>query len=272
MNDWLKKLQKLEAEQLAALADLCEKHSLRYYIVGGTLLGAVRHKGFIPWDDDVDVAMPRADFNRFQELAARELPPELTLEIPSEIPKDPYYTVRVRRKNTVYESTYIRQFDLPCSGVWIDVFPLDDQPRETSLLQTLDGYLIERHLNRVIRNYYNQKPFSLGGSIYMGLARMLPFDFYRRVRDRIARRHEGRNLPYWLTYAGIFGHRKETFKKSVFEPPARLEFEGRMYTAPGDYHAWLTRMYGDYTQLPPSEKRVPHKVARFLIEGVDQLG
>jgi lipopolysaccharide cholinephosphotransferase len=271
MSAWLQKLQQLEAQQLAAFADICERHNLRYYLVGGTLLGAVRHKGFIPWDDDIDVAMPRSDYNRFLDLAPRELPPEFELEIPSRIPKDPYYLTRLRRTNTVYESAYIRQFELPCTGVWIDVFPLDDQPRQDSLHQRLDGYLIERHLNRIIRNYHNTGPISAGGGAYLWLARRLPFEFYRRARDKIARRHEGKNLPYWLTYAGVFGYRKETFAKSVFEPPERLTFEGRLYTVPGDYQQWLTRMYGDYMRLPPAEKQVPHKAVRFTVDGVNQL-
>ncbi len=271
MTDWLRKLQQLEIEQLCVFAEICDKYNLRYYLVGGTLLGAVRHKGFIPWDDDIDVAMPRVDYNRFLDIAPHELPKDLELENPVQIPKDPYYVTRLRRRNTVYESGYIRQFELPCTGVWIDVFPLDDQPRQESFLQRIDGYLIERHLNRIIRNYYNAGPITAGGGAYLWLARCLPFAFYRKARDRIARRHEGKNLAYWLTYAGIFGYRKETFAKSVFEPPAQLEFEGRLYTAPGDYHQWLLRMYGDYMQLPPPEKRVPHKAVRFLIDGVSQL-
>ena len=264
----LRKLQHIELEQLNVFADLCERHNLTYYLYGGTLLGAVRHQGFIPWDDDIDVAMPRADYNRFQQIAALELPDAYHLETPESIPQNPYYMTRIRKKNTVYESNWVRRFQLPCTGIWIDIFPLDDQPAQHSLIQHIDGHLIDKLLNKLIKNHGRspkdaQSPAAMAG---LWLVQRLPFRFYQNLRDHIARRHEGKQLSYVITYAGIAGYRKETFPKSAFEPRTTLPFEGRLYSVPGNWDYWLTQIYGDYMTLPPPEKRKPHPAVRVCFD------
>ena len=271
----LRKLQLIELDQLKVFADLCERHNLTYYLYGGTLLGAVRHKGFIPWDDDIDVAMPRADYNRFQQIAAMELPDGYYLETPEGIPGNPYYMTRIRKQNTIYESNWVRRFKLPCTGIWIDIFPLDDEPAQTSIQQRIDGYLFDKVLTPLIKNHARSASDakSLKAKIGLSLIKLLPFTTYQRLRDRVARRHEGKNLPYCLTYAGIAGYEKETYAKSILEPAAKLEFEGRMYSVPGDWDGWLKHFYGDYMQLPPVEKRMPHPAVRvsFDTAGPDEI-
>ena len=271
----LHRLQQIELEQLNIFADLCERHGLTYYLYGGTLLGAARHKGFIPWDDDIDVAMPRADYNAFQRIAKSELPAGYHLELPESIPGNPYYMSRIRKEGTIYESNWVQRFNLPCTGIWIDIFPLDDQPAATSLQQRIDGYLIDNVLAKLIKNH--ARPLSSAQSIKakvgLALAKLLPFSFYQHLRDRIARRHEGKNLAYCLTYAGIAGYQKETYAKSLLEPSGELNFEGRMYRVPGDWDGWLRHFYGDYMQLPPIEKRMPHPAVRvsFDTTGPDEI-
>ena len=271
----LRKLQLIELDQLNVFADLCERHNLKYYLYGGTLLGAVRHSGFIPWDDDIDVAMPRADYNKFQQIAAKELPDAYFFETPESIPGNPYYMSRIRKKNTIYQSDWVKRFNLPSTGIWIDIFPLDDQPAQMSLKQHIDGKLIYSFLNKLIKNHGRSpsEAQSLPAKVGLFMTRLLPFTFYQKLRDRIARRHEGRNLPYVITYAGIAGYKKETFPKAFLEPSATLEFEGRQYTVPGNYDAWLKHIYGDYMQLPPIEKRKPHPAARvsFDTDGPDEV-
>jgi hypothetical protein len=123
-----KRLWAAMLDMVEVFLDICEKHHLRYFAVGGTLLGAVRHRGFIPWDDDVDLAMPRKDYERFLEVAPAMLPEHLALTNKRNEPDNPHlYFSRIRNRNT----THITKFAQECRinhGVFIDIFPEDGLP------------------------------------------------------------------------------------------------------------------------------------------------
>ena len=129
MTDYLRQLQLVELDILKQFLEICEKHALTYYMLGGTLLGAVRHKGFIPWDDDIDIGMPRPDYEKFLKLATYDLKPPYQLHTLFQNRGEyNYYYARVENPETrVLRKMAIEDVHIPA---WIDVFPLDGVPND----------------------------------------------------------------------------------------------------------------------------------------------
>ena len=130
----LQKLQQIQIESLRVFIDVCNKLGVEYFLYGGTLLGAIRHKGFIPWDDDIDVALPRKDYMRFQREAGDVLPPDYVLQSPYTDKASPFPHLKLRRRGTKYieYSTH----DLPIEqGIYVDIYPLDKAADDEFLFQ-----------------------------------------------------------------------------------------------------------------------------------------
>ena len=136
----LKKLHNVEVEILDEFNRICNKHNLQYFLSYGTLLGAVRHQGFIPWDDDLDVSMPREDYEKFIEIAEDELNKEYYID--NKNTNDKYYLnfTKLRKKNTVFEQDFQVNYDGP-KGIWVDIFPIDEIKKENSKLLFIQNKL-----------------------------------------------------------------------------------------------------------------------------------
>ena len=136
-------IQKNEIKVLENFIKIASKHNLKYFLYGGTLLGAIRHKGFIPWDDDVDVIMPRSDYEIFLKVAKEELPNNMFLQT---CLTDPYYSLpyaKIRKVNTSYIEMTTRHRKKMVNGVFIDIFPLDEYPY--SKLSFFDKIMPNKH-------------------------------------------------------------------------------------------------------------------------------
>ena len=121
------KLKQIELNLLVCFKEICEKHKLDYFLTGGTLLGAVRHKGFIPWDDDIDVGMPREDYETFLRVASSCLPDGIFLQTRKTDPEVPFNFAKLRDSRTTFIETSIKDLDIN-HGVYIDIFPIDYFP------------------------------------------------------------------------------------------------------------------------------------------------
>ena len=265
---WLLRLQQAETETLDKVVEICEKNNLRYYLIGGTLLGAVRHKGFIPWDDDIDIVMPREDYDRFREIFEQQSNDAYYMQTPQNEPKYPEDIYKFRKKGTVYESLRARRFKLKCTGIWVDIFPLDDVPKQRSVVQTIYGFIIHSLIKPILNAYdFGIKNRSIKGSVLYLFSRLLPFSFYVWLRDRLAKHYNNGECDYYVNYSSQYGYRKQTMPKDAFEPPEYLEFNNRIYRSPGKWDLVLKRIYGDdYMTLPPPEKRVTHNPVRLSFD------
>ncbi len=273
MNDsTLKKLHEVQVEILEEIVRICQKHGLEYYLIGGTLLGAVRHKGYIPWDDDIDIAMPRKDYEKFFDIAKVELGPEYYTHY---YRNDENYWLpfgKVKRRKTLFLEPYNDGLghDTANLGIYVDIFPLDDSKKESGFQRVQARIMFGIWAMLIIKRKENRERKNIFKRL---LSAMFSKRFLQRLQQRIMGMCNGKNKPYYVNFPCQYGIVKQTIAKSSYSPPSRLEFEGKQYSAPSDWDYFLRRIYGDdYMQLPPPEKRVTHNPTRlsFNTDGPDE--
>lgn len=266
-QEQLKKMKALELSMLASFVEVCRKLSLRYYLVGGTLLGAVRHKGFIPWDDDIDVAMPREDYEIFLREGQKHLPEHLFLQC---LATDPAYAMnfaKIRDSRTTLVEYAVRKYPMN-HGVFIDIFPLDFYPDTEKEQKYMDFHQkIFKYRTRaaveVPKEARHSFPVELGMNALAAVTCLRYPDFRKALE---AREKLHKSVPAgntWANYCGAWG-KKEIMPASWYGRGTELTFEGLTVLGPEHWDKWLTQVYGNYMQLPPVEKRVGHHYAEAI--------
>lgn len=258
--DTLSEIQKIELNILEYIDNFCSHHNLRYFLAGGTLLGAVRHKGFIPWDDDMDISMPRPDYDAFVEL----------FDIDAEKANSPYRVVRIRNSQrycipfikvvnirTVMFADSKQKYAGDAFGVFIDIFPIDG----VSGINQIPGILKTRDKCLALgRSFSNFKNLTRSEAIRL-FVRKVQFGMGDRERsleklEDYFRASPFDKSPYVMSTFGLRGE-KEVILQECFSDSVLMEFEKRKFPAPVGYEQYLTQMYGDYMQLPPESQRIP---------------
>ena len=262
-DETLKKLHEIQQEILDEFVKICEKYDLQYFLIGGTLLGAVRHKGFIPWDDDLDVSMPRKDYNEFLKIASNEINSNYIIDNINT--NDKYYSnfTKIRKKNTIFEQDSQVKYDGP-KGVWIDIFPLDEVKKINSKIASMQkniGKTLSRlvlYKNNIIEGRYKSFKNVLGKMVFFKSKTLIGFiDKIYQLQNNKTNNECVINLP------SGYSHKKETYKKINYFPAKKLEFEGKQYNVPNNYDSVLTQLFGDYMKLPPQEQRITHNPVRI---------
>ena len=254
MKDQLARLKEIEIEMLIAVISTCEKLGLKYYMLGGTLLGAVRHKGFIPWDDDIDIGMLRKDYDVFVKKAQAFLPESLFVQTYITDPNFPMNFCKIRNSETTFIESSIKNLKIN-HGVFIDVFPLDFHPDNKLSLKRYD--LKNKLLISRISEIYASAPRSIPRKIKHFFARIPTFclSVNRAVQARDNLMKSCKESSRIANYCGAWGE-KEIVPKEWYGEGTLLEFEGLWLNAPKEYDKWLTQVYGEYMKLPPAEKHV----------------
>ena len=248
---------------LESFISICERHNLRYFAHGGTLLGAVRHKGFIPWDDDLDILMPRMDYERFLKIASTELPTHLSLVNSQNIVDYPYLLFsKINDDSTTFITAHSNAFHMP-HGISIDIFPMDGLPKAAAM-----RYRFVRAVTRcrefVDRLHYHYRWRSNWGQVRTVKAAVLfpVFWLARRIfsLQRCSRWLNG--VLQWYDYDQSDAWRRwwrgihdPTFDKHDFDQAVWLPFEHLRVRSPAGYDKYLRDLFGDYMALPPKEKR-----------------
>lgn len=262
----LRTLQMVELDLLLEFHRVCTLLGLRYYLTAGTLLGAIRHKGFIPWDDDIDVAMPRADYDKFARSASQYILEEYAYQEYRTEPNFPYYFAKLRKRNTRVEEPILRAIQME-QGCYIDIFPLDCCPSNDKLaelffkmIELLDCAVLSQVSGEFECGYQKQ---------YMrfswNVLRRLPRSWIFALRECV-RKLSGLGGKKLCTVGGCHGYPRESYLPFWFDEVVELEFEGHTFPAPAGWDALLRNMYGDYMSPLPPEERHGHIVGPKTIE------
>lgn len=248
----LRDLQHEEFEILLEIDRICKKHNIKYFLNAGTLLGAVRHKGFIPWDDDIDICMPLKDYKKFKKISKKELNESYFLQSYDTDLTSIWYT-KVRKNGTTAIET--GGSDKPFhQGIWVDVFPLigvKDDPHWLKSIAARAAFA-KKLLSR--KNSYISESKNL--SVLKKLHKFVPLEalrlFAKMVYMTTFKSHENYEFCYCLWAQKKF---KAKYKSALFNESCEVEFEGFMFPSPKNWDEYLTIEYGDYMTPPPPEKR-----------------
>jgi lipopolysaccharide cholinephosphotransferase len=256
-----RRLQLVELDILHEIARRCEDEGLRWWVIGGTLLGAARHQGFIPWDDDVDIGMPRPDYERFVAICRASDDPRFTWQDPETEAAYPFIFGKLLRTGTRVEEPVLAHLPIR-HGVYVDVFPFDGAPA-SRLARRVHGLAFKAAVTAVGARIHRT-----GARRYVAYAfRLVPRRLSLAVVRLLARSAPFDHSPYAVNGSGAWGYARECQPRERLEPAAQLPFEDMIVRTPGQWHEYLTQVYGDYGQLPPADRRRPRHDLR-----VEQLG
>lgn len=231
---------------LVIVDEICKKHNIPYWLDYGTLLGAVRHGGFIPWDDDLDVSVMHQDFKRLEEIFARELPEKLAYQDWKNEKKLTLKCAKIRDKNSFFDDGLAEKGGAKYQGIYIDIFPLKQIP--SVWIKKKVDFLYGRCFRRLkgVKTgssdtfmAYLLWPIALFGAFVSNTLGMI------KSRALVSNIFGGLNIQVFHPLEDIF-------------PLTEIEFEGKHFPVPKNYDAYLTRIYNNYMEIPAKDKRQIH--------------
>lgn len=247
-------LRSCQLKQLSILKEIdriCKSHGINYWLDGGTLLGAMRHGGFIPWDDDIDIAMDLQDMKRFVEVAPAELPSNLFIQDPTTDPNVKEQMLKVRDLNSLYiekGDSFVSDY---VKGIYVDIFPFESHPDiPKSWTKRLAKGITKS--KSILHHPHTYSLRSFAEFFWFG-AKYLIFLSVWRLLKLICKSSRYANIPTMNGY-GI------THDRQTVLPLSTVMFENSEFPAPHDADQYLRNIYGNYMEIPPIEKRHFHSV------------
>ncbi len=261
MNENLSSLQRQDLEILKEFKRICDLNNLKYYMVAGSMLGAVRHQGFIPWDDDIDVAMPRSDYDRFLEIAPAQLASDYYLESPRQREHVTIVSTITSKKGGFTLNNAQKKFH---TGAWIDIMMIDGVP-DPGIKRTIHWYryMILRafyqisHFDEVVDQNRKRPAYEKAIITFAKVTRLQRLLNPEKINAKIEKLM--RSVPYdtsnyVATYCGIY-RKNEIVPKSWYGDGVKYPFEDTEVYGLSDADKYLTQLYGDY-MTPPKDTTV----------------
>lgn len=256
----LKRVQEIELDILEKFISVCDKYSLEWIVIGGTALGAMRHNGFIPWDDDIDVAMPRKDYNYFLKKAHRDLPNGYFFQ--NYITEKNYngYFSKIRKEGTAFVEKGALKLDIH-HGIFIDIFPMDnlpDIPSEYKRFHRKLYVLFQIYLAKSNVGVASNQKHKFLGTLVRNIIRIISIPISKNTAfNNLDKQFQsyGNSETERLGFAYFSG--MTLYKKELY-PIKQIKFEKIYVNIPNDADSYLKRDYGNYMEIPPKEKRISH--------------
>lgn len=253
----LRKVQPILLEMLKEIRRVCDENGIRYFLYRGTFLGAVRHKGFIPWDDDMDVAMLRSDYEKFCEIAPQKLSDEYCFQNWHTDRDYAHPFGKVRKRGTVYVEAKCRR--LPENGFYIDIYPIDFAPESPKQQHKLHRKLLHLYRIKLMKCRYtpwkeeNQTIWKkrIGYLVYQTAALLVSHQWLVKTFEETALSMPESGILYEQSALPRVPH----FQREWCENLAEYAFADTSFLGPEDYDAFLSSLYGNYMELPPEDKR-----------------
>ena len=257
----IKEIQALQLKAICVINEFCKRHKITYYLISGSCLGAVRHNGFIPWDDDIDIALMRDDYERFIELFNKEISKEQYF-LTNEFIEDEFIPSlsRIIIQGTKLENPALEHLNI-CKGMFLDVFPLDNVPDDKNEIEKQKRDLIR------VNNIIAKKVFarSIGQyAIIKNFVKKLRSYCYcfislkklKERRKRIITRYQDKDTQCVSSMASKYGYSKHIMPRVIYGIPRIMNFEGIKLPFPEKSEEHLTKLFGkNYMAIPPEEKR-----------------
>jgi len=268
----LDKIHESNLNILDEFVKICKKYNLTYFLVGGTLLGAVRHNGFIPWDDDLDVGMPREDYEFFISNYYKKLNSKFELDVHDHNKLYWLPFAKIRLKNTTYIESGAKNY-IGDQGIWIDIFPLDS-------ISNIKKAKIQKKITTAIRaemgnrqniiNNIDKRKKKILKMIFIGFNSNKTLG---KLQNKIMKlQNKKQNTEYFANFGSQYEIEKQKQLKEKYFPLKKMKFEGKLYNVPNDYDYVLTKIYGkNYMELPPVEKRVTHNPLKIVFEDGEEV-
>ena len=260
-------LKKIQIGILDYTAALCEKNNLSYWLDYGSLIGAIRHKGYIPWDDDIDISMLRKDYDRLIEICREKQDDRYRFECIELNPDYPYTYGKMLDKDTlVYE---MGEHGLK-TNVYVDVFVYDDAPSDEK--EREKAYRKLRHYSNLRRFQFpmGEGPLTvrrLFGKLIRLVFKCLPKQYFVRKIVKQSRKYKETESNLVFDISSPDFYKPWCVEKAVFQELIDVEFEGKKYKAPRRYDEWLRMQYGDYMKIPSEEQQnaAKHNMKAYIL-------
>lgn len=266
-KDYLNKLHDELLDIMDEIDRVCTLCQLHYYLIGGTLLGAIRHKGFIPWDDDLDIAMPRSDFEVFVSKAKEYLSDCYELRWINTDKSYWHVFAKVCKKNTIFRERGLSTFQP--TGIFVDIFPLDKSANYSAKLENKKKWIVR--INSIIwaKNGNEKRANSIFRRM---LSLLLPTVLLQKLIIFIAKGAKKYGQTHYANFGSQYSIKKQTMPVDWFGKGVNLEFAGKSFRGPVEYSKVLSSIFGpNYMELPPEEKRRCHYPEKVVFSDGEEM-
>jgi len=259
-----KDMQEVSLEILHDVSEICEAQKFRYALIYGTLIGAIRHKGYIPWDDDVDIMMPRPDYEKFLDYMKKHGSeyPHLQVFNRNECSAYPYMITRISDNRYTINMENEKPYGM---GVFIDIYPFDGlgKTKEEALKFGLKGDRLSSFCYQASREHFAiENTTSAIRKIvkypFYFVSKLIGKDFFQNKLEKLAGAKDYETSEYIGCAVWLSGGEKDIFPKKWFDETILVPFEKYEFRAPEKYDEFLRHIYGDYMKLPPEKDRIGH--------------